>query len=223
MKERMFLVEGRKNVTEVLASNLKVEKLLGTDALGAYLTSNKLSMPFEKVSQQELESNGSYVSNDYALAVVRIPEPPTAIGAGPIILLDGVSDPGNLGTIARTMDWFGFQNLVCSNDCAEFYNPKTITSSMGSFCRIIPLYTDLVEYIRRFPDQNKYGLVLGGTPIASQLPSNGIYILGSESHGISPELRQALTHELSIQGNGKAESLNVAIAAGILLHQLSAS
>ena len=221
-KERKFIVEGRKNILELLDSKLRVARLFGTRRFEDYLRQENKSVDFEPIAPKELESLGSYVTNDFALAVVHIPESSADLEEeGPIILLDGINDPGNLGTIARTMDWFGFRNLICSSDCAEFYNPKTITSSMGSFGRINPYYTDLVEYVSGFPNHNKYGLVLGGELMGRRMIKNGIYILGSESHGIRPELRAQLSHQITIKGKGDAESLNVAIAAGILFHKIS--
>jgi TrmH family RNA methyltransferase len=125
-----------------------------------------------------------------------------------------------LGTIIRGLDWFGYSKVLCSNRCADFYNPKTIAATMGSFTRVRPYYSDLLEFFSSYNGQI-YGIDLEGDPLEKFVPSgNCAFIMGSESHGISRELLELVTGSLTIKRYGNAESLNVAMTANILLYQL---
>ena len=137
-----------------------------------------------------------------------------------IIALESIRDPGNLGTIIRALDWFGFKYLICSTNCADFHNPKTLAASMGSFTRVGTLYVDLEHYLNNF-DGDLYGLDLVGKSLNSFNNSNKCgFILGNESHGISPSVQLLLKDRLTIKKYGNAESLNVAMTANILLYHL---
>ncbi|MEM9326236.1 MAG: RNA methyltransferase [Bacteroidota bacterium] len=223
-QERGFLVEGEKNVEEVLQSNLQIHSLVGTPEFLERLDPKYVvGHETRTVKQSQLESLGTLKSNQSALAVVRMP-----IVEGEenqqdhIIALDSVSDPGNLGTIIRTMDWFGYRTLLCSEGTADFYNPKAIAATMGSFTRVFPHYVDLPDKLRilKASGLNIYGLVLDGAPLTVGPLGPGVYVLGSESHGISSDVLRLLDHRLTISSSGRAESLNVAIASAILLHEL---
>ncbi len=223
-QERCFLVEGEKNIEEVLPSSLRVRFLVGTTDYIQRLQSRDVVLPtYYEVKQNQLESLGSFKSNQAGLAVVEMPKETVYAPLDDYVLvLDQVSDPGNLGTIVRTMDWFGFRSLVCSPDSADFYNPKTIAATMGSFTRIVPSYADLSAFLK---EQKKtgtpvYGLVLGGDILTKSTLGPGIYVMGSEAHGISPEVMDLLDHRCTIRGHGNAESLNVAIATAVLLHEI---
>ena len=137
-----------------------------------------------------------------------------------IIILDGIANPGNLGNIIRALDWFGFKHLICSKNCADFHNPKTLTASMGSFTRVTALYVDLESFLNNFSG-DLYGLDLVGKPLNTFSNTNKCgFILGNESHGISPSILPLLKDRLTIKKYGSAESLNVAMSANILLYQL---
>jgi len=153
------------------------------------------------------------------LAVVYIPqkdEKELIIEANTFhLLLDGVQDPGNLGTIIRTADWFGFKELICSTDTVEAYNPKVVQASMGSLARIKVIYTDLEDVIRR-SSLPTFAATLGGTSIfETKFGTEGLLILGNEGNGIRPEILEKVSNQVTIPLFGAAESLNVAVSAGI--------
>ena len=223
-QERCFLVEGEKNVEEVLRSDMRVQYVVGTEEFVQRLESKNLALPtFYAVKQAQLETLSSLKSNQHGLAVVEMPNPSNhPIRGNRILALDNVNDPGNLGTIIRTMDWFGFETLLCSNESADFYNPKTIAATMGSFTRVTPNYVDLPTTLVSLKGQGRHihGLTLNGDPMDAATLSQGVFVMGSESHGISEEVLRLLDHRWTIPSYGRAESLNVAIATAILLHEI---
>jgi TrmH family RNA methyltransferase len=131
------------------------------------------------------------------------------------LLLDGIQDPGNLGTIIRTADWFGFKQVICSTDTAEAYNPKVVQASMGSLARMEVIYTNLEDLIRN-SNLPTFAATLGGTSIfETNFSSEGLLILGNEGNGIRPEILEKVGNRVTIPQFGAAESLNVAVSAGI--------
>ncbi|WP_296698180.1 RNA methyltransferase [Algoriphagus sp.] len=218
-QEQKFFVEGGKSVLEVLNSDFEVELLLVTDSF--YESNQKLlkSFDFELliVTQKQLESVGQFQSNDSALAVVKMKANQYFERSEEelVIALDDVRDPGNLGTIIRIADWYGIKHLLFSRQTAEFYNPKVIQASMGSFTRVNFYYGDLKEVIEKWRCP-VYGAFLNGINIHKlENFKPGILLMGNESNGISVELASSVTSKLTIPGSGNAESLNVAIATAI--------
>ena len=137
--------------------------------------------------------------------------------SGLILALDGVSDPGNLGTIIRVADWYGIKHIVTSKDSADAYNPKTISATMGSFARVSVSQTDLTSYLPslKLP---VYGAFLEGENIhKTALKQDAVLLMGSESHGIRTDCESLVTDKITIPAYGQAESLNVAMATGIIL------
>lgn len=138
-----------------------------------------------------------------------------------VLALDDVQDPGNLGTIIRIADWFGIDNIICSNNTADVYNPKVIQATMGSIARVKIHYTNLYKYIKELKVEIPiYGALLNGENIYKQtLSHNGLVIMGNEGNGISPEIAKMINHKLFIPnypaGHPTADSLNVAIATAI--------
>lgn len=137
------------------------------------------------------------------------------------LALDGVQDPGNLGTIIRIADWFGIEHIFCSQSTADLYNPKVVQATMGSIARVKVCYTDLVRLIDRLPhDYPVYGTLLDGADLYAQpLTPHGLIVMGNEGNGISPEVARKVSHRLLIPnypaGRPTADSLNVAIATAI--------
>lgn len=215
-----FFVEGNKSVLEVLQSDFLVDLLLVTSSFEE--KNFKLLKSFEgeviTVTQNQLEQVGQYQSNDSALAVVQMnantsfePEIDELI-----LGLDDIRDPGNLGTIIRVADWYGIKKLVFSPQTAEFYNPKVIQATMGSFTRVQFFYEELGEVFNRW-NLPIYGAFLGGENIHQMgKPAPGVLLMGNEAKGISPEMEKIVTKKITIPGFGNAESLNVAIATAIL-------
>jgi TrmH family RNA methyltransferase len=151
------------------------------------------------------------------LAVLRIPNHENPIIKQRVICLDNIQDPGNLGTIIRIADWFGITSIIASNQTADCYNPKTIQATMGSIFRVSVSYVNLKEVLK---DLNIpiYGAVMDGLSIQEiALEPEGVLVIGNEGKGISEELIPYLSHRISIPRIGGAESLNAAVACGILV------
>ncbi|WP_113922186.1 RNA methyltransferase [Cognataquiflexum aquatile] len=226
-EEQSFFVEGSKNVTELLLSDYEVSHVLCTQQFGnehAKLLKGINAAVFE-VSQSTLESVGSFQSNDAALAVAKI-KPNTPIGLSSeewAIALDDVKDPGNLGTIIRIADWYGIQKLFLSDESAEFYNPKVLHASMGSFTRVKIYYTDLHSVLKKI-GLPVYGAFLNGDSIyETKFGSGGIILMGNESNGISKELEPLVSRKITIPRFGHAESLNVSVATAIICDNIKRS
>ena len=223
-EEQCFVVEGSKSVMELLRSNFEIELIAGTDTGLALLTNEieKRKPDYFSASERELEAMGSFQTNESVLAVAKmknctVPIPsPTQF----MVALDDIRDPGNLGTIIRTADWFGIHTIVASPQTADFYNPKVISASMGSFCRVDLVYTDLTSFLldSKVP---VYGAFLSGQNIHQlRFGQGGILVIGNESNGISSDIEKLIHQRISIPGFGQAESLNAAVAAGIVLDNI---
>lgn len=137
------------------------------------------------------------------------------------IVLDGVQDPGNVGTIIRIADWFGIENVICSEDSADVYNPKTVQATMGSIARVSVTYTDIKEFLKNISDLSIYGTLLSGNNIYNEKLSNkGLIVMGSEGKGISEEIANYIDYKLYIPefpiGSKSPDSLNVAVATAIV-------
>ena len=218
VKENKFIVEGLKNVQELLKSKYDVLELYCTETYTNLFNNYGCKL----ISPKELANMGTFNTNNACLAVAQClkVESDQFLNERQTIILDGIGDPGNLGTIIRAVDWFGFNHLICSENCADFYNPKTLAASMGSFTRVGAVYVDLNDYLNHF-EGDLYGLDLEGKPLDTfKNPNKCGFILGNESHGISPAIQPLLKERLTIKKYGSAESLNVAMTANILLYQL---
>ncbi|GAB3833054.1 TrmH family RNA methyltransferase [Hymenobacter jeollabukensis] len=217
-----FLVEGAKSLRELLSSELQPERLLLTAEFAAD-PGLRLppGVPVDVVSAEELTRLGTLQTNDAGLAVVRTPaELPLRPQPGQLLLaLDQVRDPGNVGTLIRLADWYGLQGVVLSDTCADAWNPKTVSATMGSFTRVPVWQRDLPAWLQELPQELPvYGADLHGDNVHRlQLRPSGVLVMGSESHGLTPPVEACLTQRLHIPGRGQAESLNVAISAAILL------
>lgn len=176
-----------------------------------------------QVSITELERISGLKSPNQVLAVIH-QRKNTALNTDTeklILLLDNLKDPGNLGTIIRTADWFGIDQIVCSPETVEMYNPKVVQASMGAIFRISLCYEDLVKSIRSLQDQSfkVYGAEMHGeNAFTTKFPVKSAIVMGSESHGLSEEISE-LVSSISIPRFGGSESLNVAMATGILTAQ----
>jgi len=214
------VVEGRKSVLEVLASDFKIEQLFVTEE---FQEENNKALKANKgetiiVKPSELAGLGEYSTNDAALAVVKMAanKPPTLMKDEFSLMLDDIRDPGNLGTIIRTADWYGMKNIIASEETADVYNGKVIQSSMGSFVRVNIFYTSLEEYLAN----NKlpvFGTFLDGENAHTlNFGSGGIIVMGNEANGISKEVERFVTRRITIPRFGQAESLNAAIATAVI-------
>ena len=220
-QEHKFIVEGAKGVSEVLKSDFVVDYLIITEDYKELLSLTELQKAKEViiVKENELKPIGTFQTNRDGLAIVSMPEStPIMLKEGELTLaLDDVRDPGNLGTIIRIADWYGIDSIICSKESADFYNPKVINASMGSFARVKVYYESLSEVLTQC-DVPVYGALLEGKSIyQTQLSNSGIILMGNESQGIDKDLEKYITHSIHIPKRGGAESLNVAIATAVIL------
>jgi len=218
----VFVAEGPKIVQEFLKSdNLRLIQCFATadwiSVNGELLSGHEnLCTP---IDEKQLERISFHSAPNQVLAVFTKPVfSKREKSSGLTLLLDTIQDPGNLGTIIRTADWFGVNRIVCSMDTADVFNPKTVQSAMGSLVRVELIYTDLREYIQANPDQPVYAGSLEGEDLHENLSmSRGLLLMGNESKGIHPALEALAARRIRIPRTGAAESLNVAVATGILL------
>ncbi len=222
----LFLVEGNKMVEEALRSDYQIESLVCTTEFLQFHPEIQLRVQELIETDKDLIQKASLLQNPQdALALVYIPDqiPETVNTENELVLaLDFIQDPGNLGTILRIADWFGIQNVICSENSVDVYNPKVVQASMGAIFRIKTQYKSLNTFLT---DTKKaqiqvYGTFLEGKNIYNEkLTPNGILILGNEGSGISDPVARFVTHKLFIPSfsteTNKPESLNVAIATAI--------
>ena len=168
-----------------------------------------------------MSSIGNLKSNSDAIAIVEMKDNLRKIKFyNYTVILDGIRDPGNLGTIIRTCDWYGIKNIVCSKDSVDLYNPKVIQSSMGSFSRVNVFYRDLEEFFTE-NDLFVYGTILNSKDYHEiKFNKKGVLLFGNESKGVSSDLYKYINKKISIYGNGKAESLNLAISSALILDKV---
>lgn len=223
-----YLVEGDKNAKEWLSSPAHILQVAATaDWLAEQEGIIKRHPEAEVIEAQafELEKMTALQTAQSVVLVVQMPaaftfQQPEGQWA---LYLEKIQDPGNMGTIIRTADWFGIRQIICSPDCVEVYNPKVVQASMGSLLRVNISEMDIDTFLSK----NKrpvYAAVLEGQDIRQLQPAGyGTIAMGNESKGLSAGLINAATHKLMIPGFGGAESLNVAVAAGILCAKLTGS
>ncbi|CCQ09655.1 RNA methyltransferase, TrmH family [Pseudoalteromonas luteoviolacea B = ATCC 29581] len=215
-----YLVQGEKNVLELLSAGGKVDALFATPQFIEQYKELFSHFDVIETNDEQLSKASTLVSNNAAVAIVPMPEDQPIDASKWVLALDGVSDPGNLGTIIRVADWYGFKQVVLSESCADQYNPKVISATMGSFVRVHAVRTSLCGFLKNY-NGPIYGAFLAGenvhkTPFGDQ----GVLVMGSESHGISEEIGQYITHKVTIPAFGAAESLNVAMATGIIVDNI---
>jgi TrmH family RNA methyltransferase len=215
-REGLFVAEGTKVVGDLLKYH-KPEALFATDEWKA-----PDGISYTIVTEEELRRISFLQHPQQVLGLFPIPPQTTAtnFGGALVLALDGVQDPGNLGTIIRIADWFGIETIICSEDTADAWNPKVIQATMGSIARVNIIYTNLLDFLDTLPpDFPIYGTLLDGENIYSQpLSEEGLIIMGNEGNGISEAVRTKINRKLLIpdfhQGE-TADSLNVAIATAI--------
>jgi RNA methyltransferase, TrmH family len=224
VENQSFVVEGAKSVLELLQSDFKTEFLFVTNDFFEQYQNTLQSLQIESVivGQSDLEKAGSFNSNNAALAVVKTKENKELLVSENefALILDDIRDPGNLGTIIRVADWYGIHKIICSHSTVDFYNPKVISATMGSFTRSNLYYVDLEEFIKK-QSVNIYGTLLNGNNIhQTKFSNSGYIVIGNEANGISPEIEKLITHKITIPKFGQAESLNAGIATAVVLDNL---
>ena len=213
------MVEGNKTIKEIPNSHFKIKEIFS-------LNPDKIST--ENVAASQITPNElkkiSFLQNPKdSVAVCEMTEEKILPDFSIQLILDGIQDPGNLGTIIRLADWFGIEQIICSEDTVDFYNPKVIQASMGSFLRVNIVYEDIHAYL-----QNSSSAIIGTDMDGKNLyqysfPEKFSLVLGNEGNGIRPKTEELLTEKITIPRFGKSratESLNVSMAAGIILGQI---
>lgn len=220
-QEGVFVAEGPKLVKELLTEHS--DSVVEVFALKNWIDENKrvtINCNLSEITEAELEKISQLTTPNQVVAVVKHFNTikPFAEKGKFILALDGIQDPGNMGTIIRIADWFGVQHIVCSEDSADRYNPKVVQSTMGSIGRVNVFYTSLSKWLEEQNDALIYAAVLGGEDITKmQQPAGGVIVIGNESKGISEEVLKFCNASITIPQRGKAESLNAAVATGIIL------
>jgi TrmH family RNA methyltransferase len=225
-KAHAFLVEGSKSVLELLSSDFEVLSLTATARFysehGSHIDDSTIRC--YETDEEALSRMGSFQSNDDVLAVASMkPTSPFSVHSNEhLIALDDLQDPGNLGTIIRTADWYGWSKILVSPDTVDFYNPKVISATKGSFTRVQVYETEWISFLDQYPQLNIYGTFMKGSSIyKTSISSPSMICFGNEAHGIGDRLAGRITRRLMIPRIGKAESLNVAVAAAIVMDHIS--
>lgn len=220
-QEQSFIIEGPKIVEEaIIEAPQRIQSIYYTKYWAGKKNLSHIEMI--EVDDFELAKISSLKTPNQVLAIMSytqdnslsIPNKELSLA------LDGIQDPGNLGTIIRIADWFGIKNIICSEDTVDQYNSKVLQSTMGSIFRTRVFYTDLKAFLEH-ANVPIYGALLQGKDLKTiEKPEAGILIIGNESKGIRPEIQELVQHKITIERYGHAESLNAAVATGIILAYL---
>jgi RNA methyltransferase, TrmH family len=223
--ESCFIAEGGKVVMELLLSKkFNCREIFG---MQEWMNSNEglirkyFNGQLEVIQDYELEKISALTTPHQVLAVFEKASGKPVYPLGKIsLLLDNIQDPGNLGTIIRIADWFGIKDIICSAHTADMYNPKVVQSTMGSLGRVNILYTDLVNWIQQHREVKFYATAFNGRDVKEIKLEEGLLVIGNEAKGISEELMQMADEKITIPKFGEAESLNAAVATGIILSHI---
>lgn len=221
--EGVFVAEGPKLINELLSAGLPLQQLY---AVKEWIEGqNKpITADVTEIFPSELERISLLQTPNQVLGIFK---KPAFAAARPVrntlsLMLDTIQDPGNMGTIIRCADWFGISQIFCSPDCADAYNPKVVQASMGSIARVQVGYGPLTAWLMQEPALPTYAAVLDGTDLRKLPPiKEGIIIIGNESKGISDEVLALCSNKITIPRHGQAESLNAAVATGIILSHIT--
>ena len=215
---QLFIAEGVKGINELLQSNFELEHLYVTiDEFKSVSTTQKTV-----ISDADLKKISALTTPNTCLAVFKIPKEKPVLNKGLIVALDTIRDPGNMGTILRLCDWFGINQVVCSKETVDLYNPKVVQATMGSIARVNVNYLNLKDFLET-TSLPIYGTFMDGEDLYnSEITNEGIIILGNEANGISKEVEELVTKRITIPRFGnlqQTESLNVATATAIVLSE----
>jgi TrmH family RNA methyltransferase len=220
-EEGIFIAEGPKVVEELLVSKVFPGKMIC--GLPQWMDDhtvllNSVQADKHVITETELERISHLQAPNRVVAVFGKKEDKiTSLANRITLMLDEIQDPGNMGTIIRTADWFGLDNIICSKDCADHYNPKVVQASMGSIARVNIIHADLEDFIRKNKSLKIFAATLDGQNVSTYSIPEGIILIGNESKGVKPQLLDHVEARIKIPGSGRAESLNAAVACGIIL------
>ena len=219
IKNQLFVVEGEKQIKELLSSDFYIDSLFATNDW-IYKNSDIEAI---HISNSDLARISNQKNPNCVLALVKFKKYLIPSNKGIILVLDGINDPGNMGTIIRTCDWFGVRAIVCSMNTVDIYNPKVVQSSMGSVFRVPVIYTDLFDYLQGVKSPI-YGAFMDGQNVKNvSFPEDLNLVIGNEANGITKEISQLISKKVKIENVGKqhVDSLNVAVATSILLYNIN--
>ncbi len=214
---RMFVVEGWKSIRDFIKAGYKPVKIYAVQQFLGLQKNNTI----EIINPKQLKQLSFLQHPKDALAVFEIKQHDTLPDKGLILALDDLQDPGNLGTIIRTADWFGVHHIVCSENTVDCYNPKVVQATMGTLADVTVTYTDLTRYLKEV-NLPVFGTFLSGDDIyQTRLPSEAVILIGNEGNGIRPEIARLITRHIYIPKapDALAESLNASIATAIVLNE----
>lgn len=218
-QQGLFIAEGDKTCRDIIGSKIRINSIYATaDWLEQYTQIMPEGCECVVLTQKELEKLSRHNAPQQAILLAHIPENALNLETDSLTLvLDNLQDPGNLGTIIRTADWYGIQNIFCSSDTVDAYNPKVVDSTMGSIGRVNIVYGDIAELLQKHKNIQVYGALLNGESVyTAPLQTPAFLIIGNEGKGISKEIMHLINRPLHIPGKGGAESLNAAVATAIL-------
>ena len=212
----LFIAEGAKVCQELLNSNFVIEHFFCTEE-------NLTTFPNATfISNKDAERISNQKNHSGIIAIAKIPDNQPIIldENDDIIILENINDPGNLGSILRTLDWFGFTQVICSENSVDNFNPKTIMASMGSVFRIQPHYLNINMFLSQTKTKSYGAYTNGHSVFKTQFDKPSIIVFGNESNGISAEIAEKINNKVSIPGNGQAESLNLSNSSSIIISEL---
>lgn len=215
----VFVAEGVKLANELIQSRIAIDKIYATEDWEPEIPA---TLPIQRVSDVELAKISGLQTPNKVLVIAKKPSYAfTGIPKkGFSLALDGIQDPGNLGTLIRIADWFGITTIIASEDTADCFNPKVVQATMGSIARIEIVYTDIGKALANI-NVPSFGALLEGKDMHAYAPvKEGVLVIGNESKGIRKEVIEQIDHAIHIPRRGQAESLNAAVAAGILIAHL---
>jgi RNA methyltransferase, TrmH family len=223
-EQGLFLVEGYKSVIEFINSVYQIEAIYHTASFNPKVLKLSQKINLSEISVADIQKISSLKTPQEIAALVKIPAWPALNNAQLeqkfSLVLDGIQDPGNMGTVIRTADWFGIDHIICAEDTVDAYNPKVVQASMGSLSRIKVHYTNLVSFLSNI-EMPVFGAMLDGENIYhADFGKQGLVVMGNEGNGLRPEVEKLVGKAVSIPRNGKAESLNVAIAAALFCSEI---
>ncbi|MGJ1192792.1 MULTISPECIES: TrmH family RNA methyltransferase [Sphingobacterium] len=221
----LFIVEGIKSVMEFISSSYEVESIFYTDDANTKVGKISHNIKSHELTETEFQKISALKSPQGILALVKLPLQqkivPSNLKNKFSLVLDDVQDPGNLGTIIRTAEWFGIEHIICSIGTVDAYNPKVVQATMGSLARLQIHYTDLTDFIPA-TGLKVYGALLDGQSIYQTVwADEGLIVMGNEGNGISDEIIALIDQAVTIPRLGQAESLNVAVATTIFCSEIS--
>jgi len=222
IEHQCFLVEGTKSVQELLTSDFEIDLIAGVSSYLEEYADNIKGLNINEIKTNDISTVSSFKNNNSVIAVAKMREKSEVeiSTTNYVLALDDVRDPGNLGTIIRIADWYGINQIIASTTTADFYNPKVISASMGSFSRVKMYYGDLQSMLQ--PYEGKiYGALMDGVALPEvTFATGGVIVMGNESVGISHEIRELVSERITIPRYGLAESLNVGIATAVICDRM---